>query len=70
MKLNGYMDYATEMSDEDYDDMKTHQPWRKDPRPIPFVSPRTDKHPNVPLGMCNHKVDKQKTCLNIKPISI
>lgn len=55
MKPNGNIDYATEMDENDYAEMKSRQKWRKDPRPIPFVSPRAVDFENIPLNVCNHK---------------
>lgn len=53
---NGNMDYATEkLSDEDYTVMMERQRWRKHPRSLPYVSPRTEAFPNVPLDACNHQ---------------
>lgn len=54
MKPNGNIDYATGMDDDEYSNMIATQRWRKHPRPLPLVSPRTDQHPNIPLPVCNH----------------
>jgi hypothetical protein len=55
MKPNGNIDYANGMDEEEYDQMMERQQWRKKPRPIPVVSPRTDQHPDIPLNVCNHQ---------------
>ena len=55
MKPNGNIDYATEKPDAEYDELMSRQTWRKHPKQVPVVSPRTLEHPNVPLQVCNHK---------------
>lgn len=51
---NGNIDYATGMDDDEYAELISNQRWRKHPRPLPLVSPRTEQHPDAPLHVCNH----------------
>ena len=55
MKPNGNMEYATGMNYDEYEEMKARQPWRKDPRSTPYVTPRSEEHKDAPLQVCNHK---------------
>jgi hypothetical protein len=48
------MDYAT--GKEEYSSAQPRQQlWKKQPHAVPFVSPRTETHPYVPLSTCHHE---------------
>jgi hypothetical protein len=66
MKPNGNMDYATEMSDEDYDERKTRQPWRKDPRPTYLLlAPERTSSRMFPSACATTKNANQRTSRDI-----
>ena len=55
MKPNGNIDYATSMEDGAYAQLMDSQKWRKHPRQLPFMSPRTERVPHAYLEVCNHE---------------
>lgn len=55
MKPNGNMDYATSMDEGEYARLMESQKWRKHPRQLPFMHPRTERTPHANLDACNHE---------------
>eukprot|EP00980_Cylindrotheca_fusiformis_P001400 scaffold345_cov134-Cylindrotheca_fusiformis.AAC.11 len=64
MKPNGNMDYATCMEEARYLEQMEVQKWRKKPRSMPFVSPRTKEHPKWYVSCFQHAL-LQSTIVNI-----
>ena len=54
MKVNGNIEYATEMAEDEYTQMLQRKPFKRKPKQIPYMLPRTHEQPDAPLDVCRH----------------